>query len=98
LGLVLLLRGRLGQLHLSMWLDGLVSGLSTAAVVAALAFDAITRGTTGSPLGIATNLAYPCGDLLLFILVVGVFGLTGWRPGWGWLLLGAGLLIWGVAD
>jgi diguanylate cyclase (GGDEF)-like protein len=97
-GLMLLVRSRVQQLNASMWLDGLVAGLTTAALVAAAAFDTIVADTGGDRMTVATTLAYPVGDLLLMILVVGVFGVMGWRPGRSWALLGLGLLAWGLAD
>jgi len=47
---------------------------------------------------VATSLAYPVGDLLLLTLVIGVFALTGWRPGAVWGLLGVGLAGLALAD
>ena len=44
------------------------------------------------------TIAYPVADLLLVLLVVGFFAVTGWRPGRAWLLLGGGLLLQAVAD
>ena len=47
---------------------------------------------------IVTNLAYPLGDILLLSAVVGVFALTGWRPGRTWVLIGAALAATAIAD
>ena len=54
--------------------------------------------TEGTPLQIATTLAYPLGDILMVAMVVGVVALTGWRPGRTWSLLLAGLTALVVAD
>lgn len=97
-GLVMATRARVPKANAGSWLDGLVSGLALASVVAALAWDTIADGATGSTLTVVTALAYPFGDLLLMILVVGAFALSGWRPDRGLLLIGAGLLVWGAAD
>jgi diguanylate cyclase (GGDEF)-like protein len=97
-GLVLLTRSRTATRQAGSWLDGLISGLAAASIVAALAWDTIATGAVGSPAAIGTALAYPIGDLLLVILVLGAFALTGWRPDRGLLLIGAGLLAWGAAD
>ncbi len=95
---VLLLRARLVRFQVSMWLDGAIGALGTAAIVAALAFGSILSTTGGSPAVVATNLAYPIGDVLLLSLVVGAFGLLGLRPGLRWWLLGVGFGAFGVAD
>jgi diguanylate cyclase (GGDEF)-like protein len=54
--------------------------------------------TGGSAAAIATNLAYPLGDLLLLSFVIGIVALTGWRPGRRWLFIAAGLAASGIAD
>ncbi len=99
LGLVLLVRERMERFSASNWLDGVVAALTSAAVIAAIAFEPIVRNAThGDAAAIATNLAYPVGDLILLAIVCCVFGLAAWRPGRGWLLLGLGLGLSAVAD
>jgi two-component system cell cycle response regulator len=95
---VLLLRARIGEVPRSLWLDGLVGGLTVAAIGAAVVFQAVLDSTEGSAIAVATNLAYPLGDLLLLALVVGFLGLTGWRVERTWLVIGAGLAFFAVAD
>jgi diguanylate cyclase (GGDEF)-like protein len=97
-GIVLLLKARVSKAQASSWLDGLVGGLACGSVVAALAWDTIAKQAVGSPISVATTMAYPVGDLLLLILALGSFGLQGWRPGRSGLLLGAGLTAWAVVD
>ena len=98
-GVVLLLRARGMHFDRSQWLDGLIAALATAAVAAALVLPPIlSTSLEGSPSAIATNLAYPVGDLLLISLLVGVFALMGWRPDRTWLLLGLGLVLNAVGD
>lgn len=69
-----------------------------ATLGAAVVFQAVLSETGGSPLAVGVTLAYPLGDLLLLGFVVGAFALTGWRPGRGWILIGLGMAINGVAD
>jgi two-component system, cell cycle response regulator len=95
---VLLLRARTDSVPRSLWLDGLIGGLAVSALGAAVVFQAVLESTEGSPLAIATNLAYPLGDLLLLALVVGFLGLTGWRLDRAWLMIGTGLAVFAVAD
>jgi diguanylate cyclase (GGDEF)-like protein len=97
-GLVLLLREELPRLRRSVWLDGLIGALSIAAVSAAVVLDAVLGSTGGSFAVVATNLAYPAGDLLLIALVVGMLGATGWRLDRRWSLLMAGLVLFAVFD
>lgn len=43
-------------------------------------------------------MAYPLLDVLIISLVLGVFALSGWRPGRGWMLLAAVFTMQGVSD
>ncbi len=53
-------------------LDGLIAALGAGALVGALALGPILDATSGSFPVVATNLAYPTGDGLLLMLVVGM--------------------------
>ena len=79
-------------------MDGAIAGLGTAAIGAAFVFDFVAGSTEGTPLQVATTLAYPLGDILMVAMVVGVIALAGWRPGRTWALLLAGLSALVVAD
>jgi two-component system cell cycle response regulator len=96
--LVLLMRSRVKRFARSLWLDGAIGALAVAAIAAAAVFQPIFDSSTGDAAAVATNLAYPLGDLLLLAFVVAVFGLAGWRPGRAWSLIGAGLALMAVAD
>jgi diguanylate cyclase (GGDEF)-like protein len=97
-GLAVLVRARADQLNWRLWMDGAIAALGTAALGAAFVFDFVAASAEGSPLQIATTLAYPLGDILMVAMVVGVVALTGWRPGRTWSLLLAGLTALVVAD
>ena len=98
-GIVLLLRKRItsGGETVSL-LDAAIGALAISAAGAAVAFGAIVDATGGSPAAVATNLAYPLGDLALVAIMVGGLATTGWRLGRGWILLLAGFLLFGIAD
>lgn len=99
LGLILLVRTRVGAVSGAQWLDGVIVGSAIAAVAAAIAMEPIVAASTeGSVLAVATNLAYPIGDLALLTLVVTESALGGWRPGLSRLTLGAGLVVIAVSD
>ncbi len=84
--------------HANVWLDGAIGGLALAAIGSALVLEPVINATHGTTASVATNLAYPIGDLLLIVFVFGVFALTGWRPGRAWLLILLGLSITAIAD
>jgi len=98
LGLALLVRARASELDWRLWMDGAIAALGTAALGASFVFDFVADRTSGTPVQVATTLAYPLGDVVMLALVVGVIALTRWRPGRTWSLLLAGLAALVVAD
>jgi diguanylate cyclase (GGDEF)-like protein len=96
--LVLLLRSRVEEFRASLWLDGLITALAVAAVGAAVVLQPVLETSEGTLAAVATDLAYPVGDLLLLAFVIAVFALTGWRPGRAWAFIGVGLAATAVAD
>ena len=65
LALALLLRRESSRLVPATWLDGAVAGLGAAALCAAFAFQSIVHLAGDGPAAVATELAYPVGDVLL---------------------------------
>jgi two-component system, cell cycle response regulator len=96
--LVLLARSRMTGFRGSLWLDGAIAALAMGAFAAALAFPPIIDAASGNVAEVATNLAYPVGDLVLLGLVLILWGATGWRPDRLWLLLGSGLALSALSD
>ncbi len=97
--LLLLTRSRVGTIRLNLLVDGLIGALTTAALGCALLYRTVVHAGAGE-LGpeLLTNLAYSVGDLLLLGLLVAILGLTGWRPGRAWIVLGLGVALAAVAD
>jgi diguanylate cyclase (GGDEF)-like protein len=98
--LFLLVRSRLRNARASLWLDGLIAAVATASLAAAVAYGTVIHegGAGDLSAAVLTGLAYPVGDLLLLGVVAAIFGLTGWRPGRAWLVLGLGLVLNAVGD
>jgi diguanylate cyclase (GGDEF)-like protein len=99
--LVMLVRSRLRELRASLWLDGLVAALAVCAIGEITVFAPMAEASLEggvAPKEVATDLAYPVGDMLMLSLVVGVFALTAWRPGRAWTMIGLGLTAMAVAD
>ena len=97
-GIFLLIRARARTLDWRLWMDGLIAGLGTAAVGAAIVYEFVADRATGTPLEIIVSLAYPTGDILMLALVVGIIALTRWRPGRSWAMVLAGLAFLVIAD
>jgi diguanylate cyclase (GGDEF)-like protein len=96
--LVLLVRREAGKLVPATWLDGAVAGLGAAALCACFAFNPILQSVGGSAAAVATNLAYPIGDVLLLALVVGGTAiLPNWRRA-QWVLLAVALAVNAAGD
>ncbi len=89
----LFMRGEVRRLTTPHWLDSAVAGLGAAAVCAAFAFHSIMHLAGGSGLAVATNLAYPVGDILLLILVAGGATMLAGRRKAPWFLLGGGVVL-----
>jgi len=97
-GLAMLVRARAHEINWRLWMDGAIAALGTAALGAAFVFDFVAEKATGTPVEVATTLAYPLGDIAMVSMVIGVIALTGWRPGRTWALLLAGLSALVIAD
>jgi two-component system cell cycle response regulator len=97
-GVSMLVRSRSRAMDAAVLLDGLIAGLGLAAVAAGIALDPIISATGGSLSVVATNLAYPIGDLALVVAVVTAIGAMGWRPGRTWGLVALGLAVQAFAD
>ena len=85
----------------SLWLDGVIAALTTAALAASVVYAIVERSLDGSgetAAAVATNLAYPLGDMLVLGIVVGAVALSGWRFSARWLVFGGGLLVFAVCD
>jgi diguanylate cyclase (GGDEF)-like protein len=96
--LVLVMRRALRDLLPATWLDGVIAGLGAAALLAAFAFHAVLRSVGGDPLAVATNLAYPVGDVLLLALVVGGTALLPTMRKTQWLLLASACALNAAGD
>jgi diguanylate cyclase (GGDEF)-like protein len=98
LGISLLVRETVPNISKTIWVDALIAALGVAALEATLVIGPISEGIHGDFATVATNIAYPIGDVVLVSMVVGVFAVRGWRPGQLWWTLGAGLLLFAGAD
>jgi two-component system cell cycle response regulator len=97
-GICLLARARVQGSERTLWADGLAAALAVGAVSAAIVLDEVLRHTTGHPLAVITNLAYPVTDLVLLGSCVAVVALRGWRLDRTWTLIGIGVVAFWVAD
>ena len=96
--LMLLLRSQVRRFSLASWLDGAVAGFGAAALCATFAFSAVLHHDRGNATGVAVNLAYPVGDVLLLGLVVGGAAIVSGRRRLPWLLLAVGYVLNSVGD
>ena len=96
--LALLFKSRVSSFDRSLWLDGLMAALASAAVSASVVLEVVLRNTHGAIGTVAVNLAYPVADLVLLALVVFVFAVSGFRPGRTWATVGGAFAVMAVAD
>jgi diguanylate cyclase len=97
-GILILMRGEVRRLANPSWLDSSIAATGAAAVCAAFAFHTVLKTAGGTDLEVATNLAYPIGDLLLLGLVVGGTAMLAGRKRLPWLLLAGGMLMNTIGD
>jgi two-component system, cell cycle response regulator len=94
----MLVMRKVARFSSSVWLDGLIGGLTVGAIGVAFVFDAVQRSASGSTASIATNLAYPIADALLLAVVVAVLALRSWTFDAMWVLIGAGFAVFALSD
>jgi diguanylate cyclase (GGDEF)-like protein len=97
-GVALLLRTRARWFTPAMWLDGLVGGLALAAVIAAVVLTPVLAAGAADAGDLALNVGYVVGDVLLLCFVGLAAGLSDWRPGRTWTLIGLSLCATAVVD
>ncbi len=98
LGIGLLVRETVPKTSRTVWVDAVIAAVGVAALEATLVIGPISQANRGDFATVATNIAYPIGDLVLVTMVVAVFSVRGWRPGRLWWTLGAGLVVFAAAD
>jgi two-component system, cell cycle response regulator len=97
-GIVLLVRGRVARFDSSLWLDGAIGALGSAALATAFLEPALAGLTSGGAAEAATNLSYPVGDIVLLSFVIGAMIFSQARAARDWALIGGGLLATAVGD
>jgi diguanylate cyclase len=98
LAIGLMLRSRGLRIHASMWLDGVVAGVTVAALAAAVLFGPIVAATGGSLPTVAVTLAYPLADFLILAMIAGTAVLAGRAPMRSLVVLAGGLVVFSVSD
>ena len=97
-GVMLLLRLNVRRFSAETWLDGVIAGLGAAAISAVFLFHSVLGAAGGDRTVVATNLAYPIGDLLLLALVIGGSAVLPGRRRLPWMMLAFGLGVNTVGD
>src|SRR3954463_3712994 len=92
------LRARIARFPAARWSGGAPAARAVAALSAAVVFQSVLETTGGQPVEVATNLAYPLGDLVLLAMVTGGVALTGWKPGRTWGALAGSFILFGISD
>ncbi len=90
--IVLLIRSRLQSARATLWLDATVGSLALGAVTAAVLIGPILQSAGGDLMKVVWVI-YPGIELLIIDAVLGVFALSGWRPGRVWLIIAGAFVI-----
>lgn len=97
-GVMMLLRGRLREARLTLWVDSVLAMLTLAALVAAFVYEPVIAATGGEPRAVVTSLAYPTADAVLLTLAVALLALGGWRLDRASLTLVGAICLQAVGD
>jgi diguanylate cyclase (GGDEF)-like protein len=77
--LCVLLRRHAASFDRGVWLDAAIGAFGVGGGAAAVVFGVVLDNSWGQPVAIATDLAYPLGDLGLLALVAALITVTGWK-------------------
>jgi two-component system, cell cycle response regulator len=97
-GVVLLLRGRSQWFTPAMWLDGLLGALTLASLTAAIVLTPVLASGAAATQELVLAVGYVICDLLLLCFIGLAAGLSGWRPGRAWSLIGLALASTAIVD
>jgi diguanylate cyclase (GGDEF)-like protein len=95
-GVFLLARRQTQKFTATTWLDGAIAGVGAATICAEFALRGLSLGAGTAE--VATNLAYPVGDLVLLTLVIAGSTVLPGRRKARWLLLATGYALNAVGD
>ena len=95
---VLMIRNRARDAGVTLWIDGAIALLGTAAIGAAIVVREVAANTGGSLGVVSTTLAYPALDMVLIGTVVTALSLGTWRRERWWWILAAGFVLDGVSN
>jgi PAS domain S-box-containing protein len=94
--IMLIVRPRLRDARL--WLDGLVAGLTLAALMTTVGLSPVHDAAQDGAVALAAAIMYPALDAVLLGLCIGAATMAGFHPGRRWALVGGGLALVAVAD
>jgi diguanylate cyclase (GGDEF)-like protein len=97
-GLLVLLHTHVRDVPRTVLVDCAIVALSAATVSAAFVVQPVAHTASGGLPEVVTNLLYPVTDAALLSVVLAAFALRGWRLDATWLLLGAGTIMFFIAD
>jgi diguanylate cyclase len=97
IGIAVMTQGRLGAVHLSVRLDGLIMALALGSLAGALWFEPLLEAS-GRPAVVIVTLAYPLCDLIMLILLIAGLAPNRFRPDLQTSLFMAGVFWFVVGD
>ncbi len=97
IGIAVMTQGRLGVVHMSVRLDGLIMALALGSLAGALWFEPLLQAS-GNPAQVVVTLAYPLCDLIMLLLLVAGLAPSRFRLDAQTALFMAGVLWFVVGD
>ncbi|MEA2221238.1 MAG: hypothetical protein QOJ35_3864 [Solirubrobacteraceae bacterium] len=96
--LALLVRRQVGHVPRAYWLDAAIGVAATGAVGAIVTVDLVSKATGAGMTETVVAAAYPVGDFVMLLLVVGAMILGGRRLSAKWLMIVGSQLLFVAAD
>jgi hypothetical protein len=98
-GLALLARERIRAIEFARLGDGLQAALIVASIgLIVVFFPILDRSSSARHTAALIDIVYPICDLVVVGVILGVYALSGFRPGRSWTFVAAGLVLFVVVD
>jgi uncharacterized membrane protein (DUF106 family) len=97
-GVALLIKRHVIRFELHRWMDGVAVMLVVLTPGVAALVQPVAERSADDTLATVVDFSYPILDILLVGAILGVYGLTAWRPSRTWFLLGIGCVMFAAAD
>jgi len=98
IAMLFLIRNRFRNFEVQRWLDGIAVTLMVLVAGFGLVVQPLAEHSSKGWLAAVVSFSYPVLDVLLIGVLLGIYGLMGWKPNRMWIFIGLGILASTGAD